>query len=182
MENVLLRNHGADTEVRRLVQLSVILGRLHALPQWQRPSPADLTSLQEVASSGTASARQACHTLRHYVPACPCRLLEDAEPIGGKVLATKSATVNGTSSATALGTPHPNPAGSEFWIAYDLPATHSATIELRDELGRLVYQQVLQAGSGEARLPVVSLPERLDICTLIANGHIVAARPVAVQH
>ncbi len=173
----MLRHHGTDEEVRSLVQLGEALGHLRALAQWQHPVPADLLSLQAIATSGTSSAFRASHTLRHYLPACPCQLPEGGKAASGKFLASTSAI-----SALMLDQPYPNPASDGFRVRYALPEAGVARLDLRDGLGRLVCQQALISASGEASLLVGTLADGLYTCTLVLNGHVVAARRVAVAH
>ena len=173
----LLRHHGNEEEVRRLVQLGEALDHLRALAQWQRPSETDLRSLQEVAASGTSAAFRACYTLRHYVPACACRLPEEGKATGEKTLATNRIT-----DTPLLDIPYPNPASGECRVRYTLPGAGPAQLELRDGLGRLVGRQVLPAGSGEARLAVGALADGLYSCALVVGGQVRAVRRVAVAN
>lgn len=176
----MLRRNAADPEVRSYVQLSDVLTHLNRNKAGQpltKPVPADVAVLRAVAASGTASARIACVIARRYEPACPCRFA--SKPAGA--IMTNGGSVSAQNEPNMLSAPYPNPADHTVRLHYALSLNGGTSrLEVRNSLGKLVYQENLSAHSGEVQLSTSQLAPGLYHVTLLDEGRRLATQPLAI--
>ena|GEM_PF-2422325 len=179
MSSFLLKQFPHDAEVQNFIQLSEVLSRIRSLAPLQKPSSADLRTIRSIANSGTASSFLACRAIRAFEPACSCHVTKSNN--APKQLLSKVSYTAGVQ----LGQAYPNPASNEVRLPYSFPKDQSkiaCRLEMRDAVGRVVRQQLLTSGTGEAVLPVAELPGGLYTFVVISNGQIQAASRVAIVH
>ena len=75
---------------------------------------------------------------------------------------------------------YPNPATDELHVSYALAGAAAARLEVRDMLGRVVWQQ--PASAGGATVPVRGLAPGLYLVALVDAGQTLATRRVAITN
>ena len=139
-------------------------------PDYLLPVPADSTlMLAGPAFAATTSQPAGLYVARVRIQGLP------------RVVAAPVITLATTRQARAALALHcyPNPATDELHVRYALAGAAAARLEVRDMLGRVVWQQ--PASAGGATVPVRGLAPGLYLVALVDAGQTLAARRVAVQ-
>lgn len=76
----------------------------------------------------------------------------------------------------------PNPANSETWISYELPATGSLQLILSNMAGQTVLNMAELSASGVTRLETATLPTGVYQYSFFKNGKLLASKQLLVKH
>jgi len=108
-------------------------------------------------------------------------IMDNAATQGFLALSTASSsqTVSGNSQNVRTA---PNPANSETWISYDLPATGPLHLTVTNVLGQTVHTDKGLPPVGTMRLQTATLPEGIFLCAFYENGQLLARKKLVVRH
>jgi hypothetical protein len=77
---------------------------------------------------------------------------------------------------------YPNPASARASFSYNLYNQNNGSIQVRDMVGKTVYQQELFQNSGNVSVNTANLADGIYFCTLSVNGNMVQTRKLVVRH